>query len=172
MNNSNDSIAAFGRWISTLGLGLLFVIGNILLPQLCHIVPMGGPRWLPIYFFTLVGAYCFGWRVGLFTALLSPVLNSLLFGMPALPVLPSILLKSIVLALAAAYAAKRSGKVTLLALGGIVLAYQLIGSLGEWGLSGSLQSALQDFHIGVPGMLLQIFGGYFVIRQLEKRRQA
>jgi hypothetical protein len=53
-----------------------------------------------------------------------------------------------------------------------VLAYQLIGSLGEWGLSGSLQSALQDFHIGVPGMLLQIFGGYFVIRQLEKRRQA
>ena len=35
----------------------LFVAGNILLPQLCHLVPQGGIRWLPIYFFTLVGAY-------------------------------------------------------------------------------------------------------------------
>ena len=33
----------------------LFVAGNILLPQLCHLVPQGGIRWLPIYFFTLVG---------------------------------------------------------------------------------------------------------------------
>jgi hypothetical protein len=172
MNNLSNSALAYGKWTHTLSLAALFILGNLLLPQLCHLVPMGGPRWLPIYFFTLVGAYCFGWRVGLLTALLSPVLNSLLFGMPALAVLPSILLKSVVLALAAAYAAKRSGKVRLLALAGVVLAYQVIGSLGEWGLSGSLQSALQDFRIGIPGMLLQIFGGYFVIRQLEKRKQA
>lgn len=34
----------------------LFVAGNIVVPQLCHLVPGGGPTWLPIYFFTLVGA--------------------------------------------------------------------------------------------------------------------
>ena len=34
----------------------LFVAGNIVLPQICHLVPQGGLRWLPIYFFTLVGA--------------------------------------------------------------------------------------------------------------------
>ena len=61
----------------------LFVAGNIVLPQICHLVPQGGLRWLPIYFFTLVGAYKYGWRVGLLTALLSPVVNSALFGMPA-----------------------------------------------------------------------------------------
>ncbi|MGM9862027.1 MAG: ECF transporter S component, partial [Muribaculaceae bacterium] len=60
----------------------LFVIGNILLPQLFHLMPDGGKIWLPIYFFTLVGAYKYGWRVGPLTALLSPLVNSWLFGMP------------------------------------------------------------------------------------------
>lgn len=60
----------------------LFVAGNVLLPQLCHLFPLGGVRWLPIYFFTLVGAYKYGWRVGLLTAVASPWLNSALFGMP------------------------------------------------------------------------------------------
>lgn len=43
----------------------LFVAGNVLLPQLCHLFPLGGVRWLPIYFFTLVGAYKYGRRVAL-----------------------------------------------------------------------------------------------------------
>ena len=30
----------------------LFVLGNIALPQLCHLVPRGGMIWLPIYFFS------------------------------------------------------------------------------------------------------------------------
>ena len=60
----------------------LFVIGNIVLPQLFHLVPQGGVMWLPIYFFTLVGAYKYGWQVGLLTAVLSPVVNSLFFTMP------------------------------------------------------------------------------------------
>ena len=31
----------------------LFVLGNIILPQLFHLIPQGGVTWLPIYFFTL-----------------------------------------------------------------------------------------------------------------------
>ena len=69
----------------------LFVAGNVLLPQLCHLFPLGGVRWLPIYFFTLVGAYKYGWRVGLLTAVASPWLNSALFGMPAAAVLRMLL---------------------------------------------------------------------------------
>lgn len=61
----------------------LFLAGNIVLPQLFHTIRLGGPTWLPIYFFTLVGAYKYGWRAGLLTALASPVANALLFGMPA-----------------------------------------------------------------------------------------
>ena len=68
----------------------LFVMGNIALPQLFHLVPQGGVTWLPIYFFTLVGAYKYGWKVGLMTAVASPLVNSLMFGMPALGSLPAI----------------------------------------------------------------------------------
>lgn len=32
----------------------LFIAGNIVLPQLFHLIPQGGIIWLPIYFFTLI----------------------------------------------------------------------------------------------------------------------
>lgn len=51
----------------------LFVLGNLAMPQLFHLIPQGGMVWLPIYFFTLVGAYKYGWMVGLLTAVLSPM---------------------------------------------------------------------------------------------------
>ena len=82
------------RSVKTYLAALLFALGNIVLPQLFHLMPQGGVTWLPIYFFTLVEAYKYGWRVGLLTAVLSPVVNSALFGMPAMAVLPAILLKS------------------------------------------------------------------------------
>ena len=54
----------------------LFIVGNILFPQFFHLIPQGGITWLPIYFFTLIGAYKYGWKVGLLTAVLSPIINS------------------------------------------------------------------------------------------------
>ena len=142
----------------------LFVAGNIILPQLCHLVPQGGIRWLPIYFFTLVGAYKYGWRVGLLTAVLSPCVNSWWFGMPAAAVLPAILLKSVLLALAAGYAASRFRRVSVLLLASVVLFYQVLGTLGEWAMTGDFGLAVQDFRIGLPGMALQIAGGYWMVK--------
>ena len=50
-----------------------------------------------------------------------------------------------------------------------MIAYQAVGTLGEWVLLGDFRTAVQDFRIGLPGMLLQIFGGWafikFVIRK-------
>ena len=89
------------RDVRTYLLALLFVLGNLVLPQLFHLVPRGGMIWLPIYFFTLIGAYKYGWKVGLLTAIASTLLNSILFGMPSPVVLPAILLKSLLLAVAA-----------------------------------------------------------------------
>ena len=147
----------------------LFAAGNIVLPQLCHLVQLGGPMMLPIYFFTLVGAYKYGWRAGLLTALASPVANALLFGMPAAAALPAIVLKSVLLAGAAGYAAARFRRASLALLAAVVLFYQAAGTLGEWALTGSFHAAVQDFRIGLPGMLLQIFGGWafinFIIRK-------
>ena len=141
----------------------------LVLPQLFHTIRLGGPTWLPIYFFTLVGAYKYGWRAGLLTALASPVANALLFGMPAAAALPAIVLKSVLLAGAAGYAAARFRRASLALLAAVVLFYQAAGTLGEWALAGSFHTAVQDFRIGLPGMLLQIFGGWafinFIIRK-------
>lgn len=155
--------------IKTYQVAGLFLAGNIVLPQLAHLLPQGGITWLPIYFFTLVGAYKYGWKAGLLTALLSPLVNSALFGMPAAAALPVILVKSVLLALAAGYAASRFRKATLWMLAAVVLGYQIAGSLFEWGYTGSLAAAVQDFRIGLPGMLLQLFGGWFVINRLIRK---
>lgn len=147
----------------------LFVAGNILLPQLCHLLPQGGVTWLPIYFFTLIGAYKYGWRAGLLTALASPLANWALFGMPAAVALPAILLKSVLLAAAAGLTASHFKRASLLLLAGVVLAYQVAGTLGEWALKGDFLLAVQDFRIGLPGMLVQIAGGWLFINRLMRR---
>lgn len=147
----------------------LFILGNILLPQFFHLIPQGGITWLPIYFFTLIGAYKYGWKVGLLTAVLSPVINSLLFGMPMPVVLPAILLKSVLLAVAAGWTAQRFGKISIPVLLGVVLAYQIVGTLGEWIYVGSFYNAMEDFRIGIPGMCLQVFGGYWFIKLLIRK---
>ena len=144
----------------------IFIAGNIILPQLFHLVPQGGITWLPIYFFTLVAAYKYGWKVGLLTALFSPLVNSLFFGMPLPAALPAIMLKSVLLAAAAGYAAHRFQRISLVILAAVVLAYQVAGTLGEWLIIGDFSLAIQDFRIGLPGMCLQIFGGYFFLRRL------
>lgn len=143
---------------------LLFVAGNIVLPQLCHLIPDGGKMFLPIYFFTLIASYKYGVKVGLMTAVLSPVINSLLFGMPALAVLPAILIKSVVLALAASFVANKTHKVSFVNLLIVILTYQCIGTLAEWAMTSSWHVAVQDFRIGVPGMLLQLFGTYLLLQ--------
>lgn len=138
----------------------VFIVGNVVLPQLCHLVHLGGPAMLPIYFFTLIGAYKYGFKVGMLTAVLSPLVNSFLFGMPSVTILPAILVKSVLLALVAGYMADRFRKITIPAL---------LGTLIEWALVGDFYLAAQDFRIGIPGMLLQIFGGYALLKAIAKR---
>ena len=147
----------------------LFVLGNLVLPQAFHFIPQGGMIWLPIYFFTLVGAYKYGWKVGLLTAVLSPLANSALFGMPAVAALPAILFKSALLAIAAGYAASHFKKASIGLLVGVVLAYQIVGTLGEWAMIGDFRLAVQDFRIGIPGMLLQVFGGWLFINHVIRK---
>jgi hypothetical protein len=156
------------REAATYLLSLLFIAGNIALPQLCHLLPNGGLMWLPIYFFTLIAAYKCGIRVGLLTAIASPLANSLLFGMPVLGILPIIMIKSVLLAVGAAYAARLSGKVSFWAIAAAVVAYQVVGTLVEWAIVADFFRALQDLRIGYPGLLVQIALGYAVLKTLAK----
>lgn len=149
-------------------IALMFIAGNIILPQLCHLVPQGGPRWLPIYFFTLIAAFRHGRAVGLVTAIASPAVNSLLFGMPAADTLPVIMAKGILLTLAAGHFAgqHRLGRPAALAL--TVITYQAL-SCAILALIGRPATALlQELTLGLPGLLLQILGGWAVLHGLQQ----
>ncbi len=172
MKSSTQNVALYQlsyNQVKTYLLAVLFIVGNIALPQLCHLMPQGGLIFLPIYFFTLVAAYKYGLVVGLTTAVLSPLVNSALFGMPPAAALPIILIKSVTLAIAAALIAKKTNKVTLLTVALAVIAYQLIGSLAELAITGSIEKASQDIILGWPGCLIQIVGGFVILRYLLKK---
>lgn len=154
--------------VKTYLFAVLFVVGNLILPQLAHLIPQGGFIFLPIYFFTLIAAYKYGIHVGILTAILSPLVNNLIFGMPMLAMLPAIMVKSVLLAIVASMLAKRFEKVSIVALILAVFAYQFAGTLVEWILVKDFSVAIQDFRIGIPGILLQIIGGYFVLKALQK----
>jgi hypothetical protein len=148
-----------------------FVAGNLALPQLSHLATNGGRVLLPIYLFTLLGAACFGWRVGVVTALASPLLNHLLFAMPAAAALPPILAKSLLIAVLAPVLLRRI-KILPLALVALVLGYQVLGGLFEWAWTQNADKALQDLTLGWPGMLLQVLVGWAVLALVANFRKS
>src|ERR1035437_6791040 len=146
---------------------LLFVAGNIILPQLCHLLPLGGQMLLPIYFFTLIAAYKYGFFTGLLTAVASPLINHALFGMPAAEMLTIILIKSALLAIAASYMAQHTKQIKIGSLLLVIVFYQGIGMMAEFALTGSFLAAMQDIRLGFPGMILQLVGGFFCLKALK-----
>ena len=72
----------------------------------------------------------------------------------------------LLLAVAAGTVANRFKRVSVPMLALVVLAYQLAGTLGEWAMLGNFTLAFQDFRIGIPGMVLQVLGGYLFIKYL------
>lgn len=145
----------------------LFVAGNIILPQLCHLIPLGGQMLLPIYFFTLIAAYKYGFFTGLLTAVASPLINHALFGMPAAEMLTIILIKSALLAIAASYLAQHTKQIRIESILLVIVFYQGIGMMAEFALTGSFLAAMQDIRLGFPGMILQLVGGFFCLKALK-----
>ena len=147
----------------------IFVACNLVLPQVFHIIPQGGIIFSPLSLVILVGAYKFGWKTGLLAALASPLVNHLLTGMPAWSVLPVMTMKLAVLALVAGFTAQHFKTVSLPLLVGVVLVTKVLEALGELILTGGIAATIADFTIGWPGLLLQVVGGYLIIRYLLKK---
>ncbi len=144
----------------------VFVVCNLVLPQVFHLIPQGGIIFAPLSLVILAGAYKLGWRVGLLAALISPLVNHLLTGMPAWGVLPVMTFKLSVLALIAGFTAQYFKKTSLPLLIGVALVSLLIGGLGELALTGGIAATTQDLTIGWPGLLLQVIGAYLVCKFL------
>lgn len=146
---------------------LLFSLGNLIVPYLCHSVPNGGKILLPIFFFTLIASYKFGFKIGLLTALISPLSNYLLFGNPPSFMLFDIISKSILLALIASYVSDKAKKISLALLTLVVLSSQIAGGLIQLIITGSIQRVISSFQIGIPGMILQVILGFAILLLLK-----
>ena len=145
----------------------VFVVCNLVLPQLFHLIPQGGIIFSPLSLVILAGAYKFGWKTGLLAALLSPLVNHSLTGMPAWEVLPVMTLKLAVLAVVAGLVAQRFKVVSLLLLIGVVLGSKAIGAMGELALTGGIDATTADFIIGWPGLLLQVLGAWVILKYIH-----
>lgn len=142
----------------------VFVVCNMVLPKLFHLIPQGGIIFAPLSLVILAGAYKLGWKTGLLAAVASPLINNLVFGMPEWGVLPVMTLKLAVLALVAGLIAQHFRSVSLLLLISVVLVSEVIGGLGELALTGDIADTVKDFTIGWPGLLLQVFGTYLIVK--------
>lgn len=142
----------------------LFVACNIVLPQLFHLIPQGGIIFSPLSLVIMAGAYKLGWRAALLAAVASPLVNHALFGMPATNVMTLMALKLSILAVVAGLAAQYFKSVSLLVLLGVVLTTKALDFLVEFLLTGGVAATVQDFTIGWPGLLLQVFGTYAILK--------
>ena len=146
---------------------VLFALGNVLLPIMCHTSNFAGNIFLPIYFFTLIGAYKFGWKTGVFVAILSPLFNLWITGMPTIAMIPVVLAKGLLIVLGAFVIAHFTKKFSLAHLIVLVASYQLCGAIFEALWFMSISSALSSLIIAWPGMVLQVILGYAVIEGIK-----
>jgi len=148
---------------------IVFVACNLMLPQLFHLIPQGGIIFSPLSLVILAGAYKFGWKTGLMAAVLSPLVNHLLTGQPVWSVLSVMTLKLAVLALVAGLTAQYFRKVDLLLIVGVVLVSKAVSCLGELLIAGNIDATIADFTIGWPGLLMQVFGAWFILKYLFQK---
>jgi len=147
---------------------LVFVACNVVLPQLFHLVPQGGIIFAPLSLVILAGSYKLGWRTGLLAAVASPLVNHLLFGLPAMAVVPVMAAKLVALAVVAGLTAQYFRQVSIPLLVGVVLASETLGGAFEWVLTGGLTATVQDFTVGWPGLLLQVVGTYLILQCVKR----
>lgn len=110
MNSSSRALSFAGRvtWRETLAL----MVASWLVPFLVHFLPSFGPRetgvyLIPAFWATFVAAYFRGALLGAVVGLVTPVVNLLLTGLPALPWVGTMSVELVTFALFAAVLVRR-----------------------------------------------------------------
>jgi LytS/YehU family sensor histidine kinase len=70
-----------------------FVMLAVFVPWIFHQFHLAGATFLPMHIFVLIAGLLFGWRAGLLVGLFTPVTSYFISGMPALNVLPQVVIE-------------------------------------------------------------------------------
>lgn len=82
----------------------LFIAFGLILPMIFHQFSMGGPAFLPMHIPVLIGSMLLGPASGLLIGMVTPVLSSVLTGMPpTFPMLPIMFFELAIYGLVAGY---------------------------------------------------------------------
>lgn len=146
---------------------VLFVLGNIAFPAAVHAIPNGGKMFLPIFFFTLIGTYKFGWKTGMLTAIASPLANYLLTGMPLPAMLVDVIGKSLLIVLAVTLVASKMNKLSLASVLSVVVLAQVFSAVFSLALGNSIIHIYNSILFSAPGLLVQVVLGYVLLVVLK-----
>lgn len=151
---------------------------GIVLPMAFHAIPNAGGIWLPMHIPVLICGLTAGAGAGAAAGLMAPVLSSLLTGMPAVPVLPSMTCELVVYGLVSGLLAGhvRTGRLALdlyVSLVGAMVVGRVAGgalqalifSAGSYSLAAWATGYLMT---GAPGIVLQLVVVVPVVASLER----
>jgi LytS/YehU family sensor histidine kinase len=65
----------------------------VFVPWVFHQFHLAGPTFLPMHIFVLITGLLFGWRAGLLVGLFTPLVSYFISGLPALNVLPQVVIE-------------------------------------------------------------------------------
>jgi len=70
-----------------------FIVLAVFVPWVFHQFHLAGPTFLPMHIFVLLAGLLFGWRAGLLVGLFTPLVSYFVSGMPALNILPQVVIE-------------------------------------------------------------------------------
>jgi len=70
-----------------------FVTLAVFVPWVFHQFHLAGPTFLPMHIFVLIAGLLFGWRAGLLVGLFTPLISYFISGLPALNILPQVVIE-------------------------------------------------------------------------------
>ncbi len=159
----------------------VFVSLAVATPWIFHQFYLAGATFLPMHIFVLVAGLLFGWRAGLAVGLFAPLVSYAVSGLPALMILPQIVVELSVYGLAAGILRERFNLRNIWALIGamvagrlaLLLAASIIYLVGAvYSPLGAGKSPLAMLwtvvSLGWPGILIQLVSIPLVIKLSER----
>lgn len=70
-----------------------FVMLAVAVPWVFHQFHLAGPTFLPMHIFVILAGLLFGWRAGLLVGLFTPAVSYFISGMPAVNILPQVVIE-------------------------------------------------------------------------------
>lgn len=158
----------------------LLVAMGVILPVAFHPIPNAGTIFLPMHIPVLLCGLICGWPYGLICGILTPLISSIVTGMPPAAILPAMLCELAVYGLVSGLLLKhiRVGNDIAdlyISLVGAMLAGRLVSGILKALIfnvgSYSLQTwLLASFVTALPGIIIQLFAIPIIVKVLTQAR--